>query len=95
MPGQKKNSSGNSLKSTMLLKMFEETIRMQTALTIELKNMCGDMKDNTQAMGKLCNHLSGVPNCMREIKRTVNLIKYGLLPVVSGLIGLVIFFALR
>lgn len=86
---------GDVLEATMLVSMFKESIEMNAKLTSQMGVICECLKENTGETKKLLNHLSSVPEVVDKIKGTVNLVKWGLLPVVGTLIGLILFFALR
>lgn len=101
MPSKKlkqKNTSGSKgeiIEAHLLVGMFERTIETNVALTSKMDKICDNLTENTRAMSTLLNHLGSIPASVDKMKATVNLIKYGLLPVVVSLVGLVIFFALR
>lgn len=94
---KKKNNPGKGevLEATLLISMFRESVGMNAKLTAQMGVICECLKENTDATRKLLNHLSGVPEVMKKIKSVVILIKWGLLPVILSLIGLVAFFASR
>jgi hypothetical protein len=94
---QRKNNPGKGevLEATMLVSMFKETIETNAELTARMGIVCDCLKENTGETKKLLNHLSGIPVIANKIKGTVNLIKWGLIPVIMGLIGLTCFFAAR
>jgi len=86
---------GDVLEATLLVSMFKESIEMNAKLTAQMGVICECLKDNTDSTNKLLNHLSGIPACVKQIKGTVNLTKWGLIPVILSLIGLVAFFATK
>lgn len=95
---KRKNNPGNKgevLEATLLISMFKETVEMNAKLTSQMGVVCECLKENTYTTSKLLNHLSGIPKCLDKIKGTVNLMKWGLIPTILSLIGLVAFFATR
>ena len=84
---------GDVLEATLLVSMFKESIEMNVKLTSQMGVICECLKENTSETKKLLNHLSSIPAVMDKIKGTVNLIKWGLLPIILSLIGLTVFFA--
>lgn len=96
-PKRKNNpgSKGAAIEATLLVSMFKETIDMNAKLTSQMGVICECLKDNTDSTNKLLNHLSGIPKCLDKIKGTVNLMKWGLIPVIGALIGLTLFFATK
>ena len=94
---KRKNNPGKGdvLEATMLVSMFKESIEMNAKLTSQMGVICECLKENTGETKKLLNHLSGIPAVMDKIKGTVNLTKWGLLPIILSLIGLTVFFASR
>lgn len=86
---------GEIIEATMLVEMFKESVQMNAKLTAQMGVVCECLKENTETTRELLNHLSGIPACLSKIKSTVNMVKWGLLPVILSLIGLVIFFATR
>jgi len=97
MPAKSKKGNnpgkGDLLEATLLISMFKETVEMNAKLTAQMGVVCECLKENTTSTNKLLNHLSGIPACLKRIKGTVNLMKWGLLPIILSLIGLVAFFA--
>lgn len=95
MPAKRKSNPGKGdvLEATLLVSMFKESIEMNAKLTSQMGVICECLKENTKATTKLLNHLSSIPAVMDKIKGTVNLIKWGLLPILLSLTGLAIFFA--
>lgn len=92
---RKNNSKQDFIEATLLISMFKETIETNARLTGKMDKICVDLKENTRATSTLLNHLGGIPASVDKMKSTVNLIKYGLLPVLVSLVGLILFFALR
>jgi len=84
---------GDVLEATLLISMFKETVEMNAKLTSQMGVVCECLKENTGETKKLLNHLSGIPAIADKIKGTVNLIKWGLIPIILSLTGLAIFFA--
>ena len=84
---------GDVLEATLLVSMFKESVEMNAKLTSQMGVVCECLKENTGETKKLLNHLSGIPAIADKIKGTVNLIKWGLLPIILSLTGLTIFFA--
>lgn len=92
---KKKNNPGKGdvLEATLLISMFKETVETNAKLTSQMGVVCECLKENTDSTNKLLNHLSGIPAIADKIKGTVNLIKWGLIPIILSLTGLAIFFA--
>lgn len=97
MPAKSKRKNnpgkGDVLEATLLVSMFKESIEMNAKLTTRMGIICECLKENTNSTNKLLNHLSGIPKCLDRIKGTVNLVKWGLIPIILSLTGLAIFFA--
>lgn len=93
---QKNNpGKGEMIEAAMLVEMFKETVQTNVKLTSQMGVVCECLKENTGETKKLLNHLSGIPAIAEKIKGTVNLIKWGLIPIILSLTGLTIFFASR
>ena len=84
---------GDIIEAAMFVEMFKETVQTNATLTAQMGVVCECLKENTATTKKLLNHLSGIPAIADKIKGTVNLIKWGLLPIILSLTGLAIFFA--
>jgi hypothetical protein len=99
MPAKSKKENnpgrGDVLEATLLISMFKETVEMNAKLTSQMGVVCECLKENTASTKKLLNHLSGIPAIADKIKGTVNLIKWGLIPIILSLTGLAIFFATK
>lgn len=96
MPPKTKGNNpgkGAAIEAALLVSMFKESVEMNAKLTAQMGIICECLKENTDSTNKLLNHLSGIPACLRQIKRTVNLVKWGLIPIILSLTGLTIFFA--
>lgn len=91
----KENSGNSALQANIITEMFIKTIETNTMLTSKMDKICVDLKENTKATNTLLNHLGKVPEVLGRVGNTVNLVKWGLLPLIISLIGLVIFFAVR
>ena len=90
MPGEKENP-GEVLEATILVSMFKESVEMNARLSTKLDKICNDLKESTKSTNKLLNHLGSVPIMVDKIKSAVNVIKYALIPVITTLLGLVIY----
>lgn len=84
---------GAAIEAALLVSMFKEAIDMNARLTSQMGVICECLKENTGTTKKLLNHLGGIPAIADKVKGTVNLIKWGLLPIILSLIGLTVFFA--
>ncbi len=84
---------GDAIEAAMLVDMFGQSVKTHIELTTKMDVLCSELKENTKATNKLLNHLSGIPACLSDIKSTIKLIKWGLVPVILSLTGLVIFLA--
>jgi len=93
--GKNNPGKGDIIEATMLVEMFKESIEMNVKLTSQMGVICECIKENTSETKKLLNHLSGIPAIADKIKGTVNLIKWGLIPIILSLTGLTVFFATR
>jgi len=91
--GKNNLGKGAAIEAALLVSMFKESVEMNAKLTVQMGVICGCLKENTGETRKLLNHLSSVPAVMKKVKDTVNLIKWGLIPTILSLIGLVAFFA--
>lgn len=91
--GNNLGGKGDVLEATLLISMFKESIEMNVKLTTQMSVICKSLEKNTDSTSKLLNHLSGIPACLNKIKGTVNLVKWGLIPILLSLAGLVVFFA--
>jgi len=71
------------MKNTLLVNMFEKVIESSTELTTEMQSVLSAVKKNTEASNKLLNHLSCVPKLVKQIR-------WLLIPMIGGLLGLLI-----
>lgn len=100
MPSGKSKQKNNPkkeevLEATLLISMFKETIETNAKLTGKMDKICVDLKENTKATNNLLNHLGSIPASVDKMRAAISLIKYGLLPVIVSLVGLIVFFAFK
>jgi len=86
---------GDVLEATMLFEIFKKSMESNTTLTTKMDTVCHELRKNTEVSNKLLNHFSNIPSALGKIKQTLDLLKWGFLPVIVSLIGLILFFALR
>ena len=91
--GKNNPGKGAAIEAALLVSMFKESVEMNAKLTAQMGIICECLKENTGETKKLLNHLSGIPKTLDRIKSTVNLVKWGLLPILLSLAGLAVFFA--
>lgn len=84
---------GDAFEAAILVSMFEKVTQTQIRLTTKMDMLCTELRKNTEATNKLLNHLSGIPSCLDKIKGTIGLMKWGLIPVILSLTGLICFLA--
>lgn len=84
---------GDAIEAALLVDMFGQSVKTHIELTTKMDVLCSELKENTKATNKLLNHLSGIPACLSDIKSTIRLIKWGLVPVILSLTGVIIFLA--
>jgi len=77
--------NGSHLSTDMLFSTFERTIEMQTQLTSDMKQLCDCMNKNTQAMGELVQKLSPIAYNISGMRKSINSIKYILIPIIGAL----------
>ena len=99
MPAKSKRKNnpgkGEAIEAAILVSMFEKVTQTQIRLTTKMDMVCTELSENTKATNKLLNHLGGIPGCLRKIKGAMVLVRWGLIPVILSLIGLVVFFATK
>ena len=74
-----------SLKSELILSTFERTIEMHSQLTEKMTHLCSCMDNNTKAMTELVQKLSPVAVHIAGVRRSINTIKYALIPIIMAL----------
>jgi len=92
--GQKNpGGRGDAIEAAMFVEMFGKTVATHIELTSKMDMLCTELRENTKATNKLLGHLGALPEVLGKVKGTVGLIKWGLIPVILSLIGLVCFLA--
>jgi len=96
---RKKNSNnpgkGDVIEAAMLVEMFQKTVETNVALTTKMDKICNDLKESTKSTNELLNHLGSVPAMVDKIKSAINVVKYALIPVITTLLGLVIYLCMK